>query len=182
MTTLMSHPVPRVPHAWRLAPATSRVTHLRVVGDHGGRFLQVIDLENMVGGYATPQYVRRFVKWYAAAGLTRPGDMCIAAVSRRFATSLFEVPEGWLRRVAGNEKDAADRMLLDDSPTEWVASRFDGLVIASGDGAFADLATGCREAGLRVTTVRGKGAMSTALHLAGQEHVWVPARVLARMA
>lgn len=160
-------------------PASREGAHLRVVGPHGGRVLQLLDLENLVGGWATASNVRRVVRWYTQAGLVRPGDQCVAAVSRRFAASLFEVPSGWLKRVCGNEKDAADRALLSDVPVEWVAARFDGVVIASGDEAFLDLAAGCRRAGLRVTTVRGKGGISTGLYLAGQEHLSLPCEVLA---
>lgn len=179
MSMLVSLPGMCVP---RSSPSPVReAAHLRVVGPHGGRVLQLLDLENLVGGWATAPNVRRVVQWYTASGLVRPGDQCVAAVSCRFAGSLFEVPAGWLKRVGGNGKDAADRALLSDVPVEWVAARFDGVDIASGDAAFLDLATGCRRAGLRVTTVRGKGGVATGLYLAGQEHVSLPCEVLARL-
>lgn len=181
MTMLVSIPAPWSPQVSRPAPASRGTAHLRVIGRHGGRFLQILDLENLVGGWASPKNVRTVLECYAGLGLVRPGDQCIAAVSRRFAASLFEAPQGWLKRVSGNEKDAADRALLSDVPVEWVAERFDGLVIASGDEAFTDLATGCRRAGLRVTTVRGKGWMSTALYLAGQHHVSLPCELLTQL-
>jgi hypothetical protein len=78
---------------------------------------------------------------------------------------LFEFGSAWdpARLVVRSGKDGADLALLQVLESEDVADRFDGIVIGSGDGIFAEVAIGFREAGLEVTVVSEPEALSSRL-------------------
>ena len=79
--------------------------------------------------------------------------------------ALFEFGNAWnpARLMVRSGKDGADLALLDVLESEDVADRFDGVVIGSGDGIFAEAALGFRKAGLEVTVVSEPDALSDRL-------------------
>lgn len=78
-------------------------------------------------------------------------DLVILSASSRLAKRIVFHLTGLGRLVpAGGGPDAADLALLREAPSDWVIERFDRLVIASGDGIFAELSHRVREAGREV--------------------------------
>ena len=74
------------------------------------------------------------------------------------------------RSVPGYGKDGADLALL-EVLQEDVARRFDAVVVASGDGVFADLVMELTGRGVHVTVVAHECALSAQLRLAASEVV-----------
>jgi len=70
------------------------------------------------------------------------------------------------RLVMGRGPSGADHALIEVLSDEHVAERFDEIVIASGDGIFADVAARLALEGAKVTIVARVGHLSTRLRLA----------------
>ena len=118
------------------------------------RTLHVVDLENLVGdprasGAVAHDTLHRYLD---AAGYadgdhvliaSNPGLVCQVAFS-------LDVPCN-LHACRGRE--GADTMLLGLAAPDFVARRYNRLVIGSGDGAFGSLARATRLAGLDVLVV-----------------------------
>lgn len=125
------------------------------------RKLVIVDIENLVGH---PCPTRGDVDWVREKLLRKvvlqPGDQLVIGVSH---VGLLEVGCNWphVRYVVRSGKDGADLALL-DVLDEDVASRFGRVVIASGDGIFADAATQLR---LPIDVVSRRGGLSARLRL-----------------
>lgn len=78
------------------------------------------------------------------------------------------------RMVMGRGIDGADHALIDVLRGEHVAQRFGAVVIASGDGIFADVAAELAAAGVAVTVVAREGHLSARLRLAAKQVVLLP--------
>jgi hypothetical protein len=149
----------------------SRRTRLRPAGTKHGRYLHLVDIENLLGGWVTPTGVPCFIQAYRGLYPWHSGHMFTAAVSKRFADSVFELPRSWRVLLAGNHPDAADEALLTYTSVQYVTARFDGLVIASGDHIFAEFVSGVRAAGIATTILTGHGHVSASLYCAAHNHV-----------
>jgi len=81
--------------------------------------------------------------------------------------ALLNVGCAWLgaRLLARSGKDGADLALLDVLATEDVASRYDGVVLGSGDGIFTDAVIELRRSGLDVTVVAPLESLSRRLRM-----------------
>ena len=118
-----------------------------------GRALHLVDIENLAGG---PD---RVDQWFAPAvreylAVAEPSDldqMITAADINLWRRTAFDIPFG--RYLPGRGADGADHALLDAAPADWVARRFDRLVIGSGDHAFTDLARTVRSARVEVVVI-----------------------------
>jgi hypothetical protein len=145
--------------------------------DDRGRALLVIDLENALG--CDPDHVADWAWSIAAAEVlaaagASPGDLVVVAVSpRRAFQARAALPGALLRCRRG--VDGADLALIDElADIDWIADRFDRVVIASGDHIFAHHAARIAAAGIRVDHVAHSGRCSASLRLAVHHTHWLP--------
>lgn len=131
-----------------------------------GRAVHLIDAENLLGGPNAPgTSVRRLWEVYRYGVPTTPNDQYFWASSQRLArNAVGMLPAQGLRVLVRDGKDGADNALLDMVDLEHLVRRFRRLVIASGDGKFADVAIAARAAGLHVHLVTGVSDCSRRLN------------------
>ena len=114
-----------------------------------GRTLHLIDIENLAGGSdASPELLDDVVRAYRCAAPVSPGDHVIIAAGSRLA---FAAGAAWpgARLVVGHGVDGADRALLAQiTDVAWVTTRFDRVVLGSGDGIFTDALATIRAMGI----------------------------------
>jgi hypothetical protein len=144
-----------------------------------GRRLVVVDLENIAGGpchtEACAEWVRRRL---ADEGLLRPGDHVTVAVDEGALPSVVWVWRGSVCRW-GHGKDGADLALV-DVLADRVHERFDEVVVASGDGIFADTVLDLVGHGVRVVVASHAGSLNPRLSAVASEVVLLsPAAVCA---
>lgn len=143
------------------------------------RSLHLIDIENLLGDpWITGPAVGDTYEAALAAGEHRPGDLVYVAANRWMLAELGFVAHTPCHLFVAHGEDGADIALLAHAPPEWVAKRFDRLVIASGDHIFATRANAVREMGVLVDVVRGIGGVSRDLLAINPR----PARVCVRPA
>jgi hypothetical protein len=132
-----------------------------------GRLLHILDLENLVGSadFSTRQAsdVYRAYVGTAPAGLVN--QLVIATSHHAAAAAWFGMPAN-ARRLVRSGQDGADLALLKVLTTEPVASRYDQIVIGSGDGIFAEEAARLQVAGASITVVTRYDSLSRRLRLA----------------
>lgn len=139
------------------------------------RTLNLVDLENLVGGDMQAPLVREVWLQFVDVVETRYDDHSTVAVSgRHAAAAFFALPTGIQRVIGANRPDGADLALIDSVEIAWVAANFGQVVIASGDHIFAPMARQFREAGLGVIQVLGAGACSAELYRQCTEHRYLP--------
>ena len=128
------------------------------------RALHLVDLENLVGGpTAADKTIERV--WGAYYGGIPRGttDQVLVGSSRFFARrTWWMLPAGIQRRVRDG-KDGGELAILDEVDLDHLVERFGRLVIASGDGRFAELARAARGRGVHVHQVTGIGTPSRSL-------------------
>ena len=92
----------------------------------------------------------------------RESDHVIVASSHRAATAVWWA---WpaARRIVKSGPDGADLALLGAVDIDDVSARFTRIVIASGDGIFADLAIQLAERGAEVIVIARQGSISRRL-------------------
>jgi len=118
------------------------------------RRIHLVDVENLVGhARLTRDDVRACATAYRGLDLVGARDLLVLGCNpgEQLAVGL-----GWggpHRLVVRHGPDGADLALLDVLGREHVERRFDDLVIASGDGVFADEVRRLRGRGLHVTVV-----------------------------
>lgn len=149
--------------------------HRRSAG-RPGRRLHVIDIENLLGGGTmTAARLRAWSDAYLGLGVFRCGDHVTIGVDVTGAAEV-KFALGSARVVIGRGRDGADRALLgvlreEVDPVEHYA----GLVLASGDGAFAEDVARLRDRGFEVTVVSRPHCLSSRLRVAaGANAVWFP--------
>lgn len=131
------------------------------------RSVHLIDIENLLGGptFTSADAARLEVEYRRVAALAA-GDHVIVACSH------FAAPAAWFgwgrgRRLIRSGPDGADLALLGVLEGEGVASRFDRVVVASGDGIFAEACARLQGEGREVTVVsRGQDSLSLELAFA----------------
>ena len=136
--------------------------------DRTGRTLHLVDLENLSGGPSRPadEHARSWRAYEDAAGIAVGDQVVVAASGRTMRDAVWFLPTGIASRSA-NGADGADRVLLEVGDAAWIASRFDRLVIGSGDHAFAELADAVQALGVEVEVVVGVGWCSSLYRRAG---------------
>jgi len=156
------------------SPTAAQVLHRRADDGFSGRSLHLVDIENLAGGPSrVGQWFSPAVREYLA--VAEPGDadqMITAADVTLWRRTAFDVPIG--RYLPGRGPDGADRALLAAAPADWVAQRFDRLVIGSGDQAFADLARAVRPRGTQVVVVARPRQLAGSLRRAADVVVALP--------
>jgi hypothetical protein len=132
--------------------------------DAAGRTLHLVDIENLSGGpQRTPAEHAAAYRAYERRAELRTGDQVVVAACGRVMRDLaFSLPSGIARRVA-NGDDGADRVLLGFGTAEFIAERFERLVIGSGDHGFLGLALAAQALGVHVVILSGRGFRSATL-------------------
>lgn len=137
------------------------------VDDMAGRILHLIDLENLVGSADfSREEAARVHRGYVQVAPPGPSDQMVLATSHHAAPSAWFGWPATARRLVRSGQNGADLALLHVLACESVATRFDGVVIGSGDGIFAYEAARLQAAGVAVTVVTLRGALSRQLAFA----------------
>jgi hypothetical protein len=138
-----------------------------------GRTLILVDIENLACDprpqVATVESIRTVLRRLGVGG---SADQVVTACNHGAALA---VAAGWpdARHLVRSGPDGADAALLDVVLNEDVACRFDRVVLATGDGAFAPAAAALAAAGVAVVAVSHRHTLSARLRLAVHE-VWFP--------
>jgi hypothetical protein len=138
-----------------------------------GRTLYLIDLENMAGSselcFADVAKAQVRIRGAVTPAVT---DHTVIASSHHNAAASYFGWTGSAQRLARSGQDGADDALLEVvSDVTWIAARYDHVVIASGDHAFASAVAALKAAGCRVTVVAPDVGLSNRMRLAGGEDV-----------
>ena len=135
------------------------------------RRLHLVDVENLLGdARPSESQVRRCAEHFATVAAFAPDDQCVVACNHGAAAS---VSFGWMgaRLLQRSGPDGADHALLEVLDHERVAQRFASVVIGSGDGIFAEPAARLAAAGVSVTAISVRRALSRRLELAASRVV-----------
>jgi NYN domain len=131
-----------------------------------GRSIHLVDVENLAGSSAACLGGVAELRWrYEAAADVGLMDHLV------IATGAVAAPAAWFdwstaRRLVRRGINGADHALLGVITSENLAGRFERVVIASGDGIFADACARLQATGCHVTVVTRPEALSTRLRLA----------------
>jgi hypothetical protein len=139
------------------------------------RRLHLVDIENLVGA-SLPGLgqVREVQDLYTGClGIGAPDQVVIASSH----LTRLNAGLGWphARYLARSGPDGADLELLDVVRHENIAGRFSHVAIGSGDGIFASAAEDLADAGVRVTVVSRRRALSWRLLRAAAEVIYLDA-------
>ena len=140
------------------------------------RSINIIDIENLFGGTdPTADDVRDVWTAYNSHGVTIEDNdhVVVASCSRVAKVAWFALPASGLQRVVRDGPDGADLAALSALDLPHAATRYDRLVIASGDHAFAPVAEEARSLGMAVHLVIGRGAPSRELLRACPSRTWL---------
>ncbi len=138
------------------------------------RALVLVDAEN-IASVALPSELRCTAdraELRRALGV-RESDHVIVASSHRAARAVWWA---WpaARRIVKSGPDGADLALLRAVDVDDVCSRFTRIVIASGDGIFADLAIELTDRGAEVIVIARRGSISDRLARSASRTVVLP--------
>lgn len=117
------------------------------------RLLHLVDIENEVGGHVTPKTCLEFLAEYTRLGVIGDLDHVVVGCSPHSLRHLWVLPTGWRRVMGPQGPQSADLALLDAEPSPRLLASYSGLVLASADGGFVELALRARDAGLKLTVV-----------------------------
>lgn len=146
---------------------THKADQSEEVGDKAGRVLHLIDLENLVGSADfSREEAARVHRGYVQVAPSGTIDQMVLATSHHAAASAWFGWPATARRLVRSGENGADLALLHVLACESVATRFDRVVIGSGDGIFAYEAARLQAAGVVVTVVTLHGALSRQLGFA----------------
>jgi len=139
---------------------------------HPTRSLHLIDLENLCGSGLPPtSLIEKVWRTYRYGVPTSSEDHYIVGTSHLFAArAWFVLPDQGIQRRARSGKDGGELAILTNLDLDHAVSRFDRLVIASGDGMFTETAKAAREHGLHVHQVSGLGSCSRMLAATAHTH------------
>ena len=138
---------------------------------HPTRRLHLVDVENLLGcTRPTTEEAKACRDEYNERASVQPGDLVVVACNHGAA---FAVGLGWsgARLLLRSGPDGADLALLGVIAHESVEKRFAAIVVASGDGCFADAVAWLGRHGLDVTVVSKARALSRRLELAAKHVV-----------
>lgn len=135
------------------------------------RALHLVDVENLVGsGSPTNHDVARCVTAYRRLRVLRDDDLIVVACNPAIGVS---VGLSWrsARLLVRRGTSGADLALVDVALRERVDSRFDQVVVASGDGLFVDAVGYLQRRGVSVTVVAPLESLSRRLRMAANRVV-----------
>jgi hypothetical protein len=159
-----------------------RAVESEAVGDEAGRVLHLIDLENLVGSADfSREEAARVHRGYVQVAPSGAVDQMVLATSHHAAASAWFGWPATARRLVRSGQDGADLALLHVLASESVATRFDRVVIGSGDGIFAYEAARLQAAGVAVTVVTLHGALARQLGFAVRDVRYLKPIAVARV-
>lgn len=125
-----------------------------------GRAHHIVDIENLLALRTPDEHVGPAAgALYGAIAQVGPDDLLtVAADVNRWFEAKVAFPG--CRVLPGYGADGADRALQEATDIEFLASRFDTIVIGSGDHWFVDVAYRARQAGLKVVVVSRPASLS----------------------
>ena len=128
------------------------------------RTLHLLDIENlMCGPMAGSDAIAMTVDAYRTAVPFGPSDYVIAAANPHIVADVVSAIPTALLRI-GYGKDGADIALLAEvADVNWIARRYDRVVIGSGDGIFLGVARRLRNLGVAVGVVGVQGRVALGL-------------------
>ena len=133
-----------------------------------GRTVVLVDLENLLT--LNPLSCEVAALRGCLEALRDAGCLIELACSHWFAKRFaFDFPFGRSQWRSG--KDGADQALLDTVAIEDLSSRFESVVLFSGDGGFADVVGQLAAEGLHITVIARPGSLSGRLRLAAHGHI-----------
>src|SRR5262245_44562750 len=96
-----------------------------------GRTLHLIDIENLLGSpFVKGSRVAAAYEDALRAGGYRQGDLVFVACNPAMWRELAFAPHTQCRMLVAHGADGADLALLAQAAPEWVAKRFDRMVVA----------------------------------------------------
>jgi len=136
-------------------------TAMRPVG-RISRTLHLVDLENLCGEHRFDRTRSREVlhRYLTQAAWRQTDHVILAAHPRLLAAVSFDSPVAMQARVAARGRDGADRTLLQHVTPAFAAARFAGVVIGSGDRAFAPFAAEVASLGCPVAVLAPPSGLS----------------------
>jgi hypothetical protein len=140
----------------------------------GIRTFGVCDIENLMGTApwrATASRIRSTMDAFCHSAGLGAGDLVVIAVNPALAVEVHRAaPAARLRCRRG--RDGADRALLEELEDPfWVASRFDRVVVGSGDGIFTRAVAALNHTNVSTTVVARPGHLARTLRLVAQHVV-----------
>lgn len=125
------------------------------------RALHLVDLENLAGGPGQESTVYRDIwdDYTFSAGLNEQDHVEIASCGLVMAEAAFSLPTRYPKHCA-NGADGAENLLLAIVGPDFVARRYQWLVIGSGDHAFVPYALEAQRLGVKVRIVSAPGSRS----------------------
>jgi len=145
------------------------------------RRLHVVDIENLLGDprpceSAVVEGLSRYQNIVRAPGVD---DLVVVACNHGAALAVGCCLDGHHRLTVRSGPDGADHALLDVLAHERVEARFGRIVVASGDGIFAEAVSQLTSRGVPVTVVSRLEALSARLRLAATEVLFFEPEVVA---
>lgn len=137
------------------------------------RTLHLIDIENLTGSASPTSLEVGLCRELYEATFVGESDLVVIACSHHaFPAVAWEWPRA--RHLLRSGENGADLALLEVIALEGVSERFGSVVVASGDGIFADCAARLGAAGVHVTAVSRADSLSRTLRLAASHHELLP--------
>ena len=149
---------------------------LSAVCSNPGRTVFLGDIENLAynsnkDSLLSEDVQRTSVAVWSIIGLYNPQE--IIASSHHFAQWIWFSWGRNPRRLIGSGRNGADHELLEVIYSENLHTRYDTVIIGSGDGIFAQPAAQLSKEGLKVIAIHGKGRLSNKLKLAVHESIQI---------
>lgn len=139
------------------------------------RTLHLVDVENLAGGsLCSLQGVVTTANDYLSLLPPTAGDLYV------LATSCANAPAGYFgwptsaQRLMRSGENGADLALLEAYTESEIASKFDRVIIGSGDGIFTDLAVHLTGLGCSVLIVSRPDSLSKRLRMAAHDIALLP--------
>lgn len=137
-----------------------------------GRQLVLVDIENLAGGACLSAGTVQSAKAaLVATRQIRAADHVVIGTSHIGLVPVGSVWSG-VRYVVRSGRDGADLALL-DVMAEDVANRFESVVLASGDGIFADEVAALAAAGVPTVVIGRRGHTARSLHLVAAQVIYI---------
>jgi hypothetical protein len=138
------------------------------------RTLFIYDIENVIGAgtHITARQVDRAQARLNAAVPVRPGDHTVIACNGANAAAVHLSWTGSADRRVRSGRNGADEALLEAiDDAKWVAARYKRVVIATGDGGFAEAVASLKAAGCTVIVIAPDVGLSKRMRLAAGAHL-----------
>lgn len=129
------------------------------------RRLIAVDIENIVGGAVLSSAAAMSARNEIEARLGICDDEIVVVGTSHIGALNTKGAWGSARVVWGSGPDGADLALLREMDADWIADRFEELVLVSGDNIFSDLVYRVAHKGVPVTVVARDGHCSTRLRM-----------------